>query len=237
MAQCLILPDVHLKTEILVKVSGLLDQNPSWVCVSVGDWVDDWGRPLEDYKAFLNEFERFCERYHDRLLLCWGNHDYGYWSYPGHCSGYSRDAEIAVRRTLRNLYNQHAHIFAIIHEIDEVVFSHAGITMGLFREYCSSVHNHPHQNFWDWINNGLTAERLWREDSPLWHRPSNQLRKNTFNPHYLQIVGHTPVPTITYNHDDHMLYTDTWSTDSERKPLGDRSLLLIKTDAKEWKIL
>lgn len=237
MSQVLCLPDAHLKTELLVSVSELLDTHPSWMCVSLGDWVDDWGRPVEDYQSFLNEFERFCERYHKRLLLCWGNHDYGYWSYPGHCSGYSQDAEAVVRKTLWHLSNEYHHIFAVVHALDEVVFSHAGITMGLFNEYRSCLHKRPEQSFWDWINKKLSAERLWREDSPLWHRPSNQLRKNTFNPHYLQVVGHTPVPTITYNHDDHMLYTDTCSTDSERKPLGDRSLLLINTDTKEWKIL
>lgn len=236
----IVLPDAHLHISLLDRVGQLLDEHSDWQCVSLGDWFDDWGRPLEDYRAFLEQFQAFLTKYSTRIRLCWGNHDYGYWSYPGHHSGYSRDAEQDIRSFLRGLkyLPSGRDLFPeVLIKEGEVLFSHAGITKALFSRYHDSAHNLIDQSFVDWVNYSFTPEDFWIESSPLWHRPSNNYHKNTFNPHYLQVVGHTPVPTVTYTSEDNILYTDTWSTDSHYRPLGDQSLLVVDTDNLTWEII
>lgn len=229
----LILPDAHLKIELLTRVSELLDQHFDWHCVSLGDWCDDWGRPVEDYQQFFDAFVSFVSHYRIRLYLVWGNHDYGYWNYPAHCSGYSADAKDVVRTALRKIQD----IIPIVTTLDiqDVFFSHAGLTKGAFADYKRKLHNIPQISFIDYINS-LSDVELWREQSPLWHRPTSTL-KDTFNPHFLQVVGHTPVPTIKYDEDTNILYTDTWSTFSNRVPIGDGSLVLVDTVTKTWEVL
>lgn len=241
MSHCLILPDCHLKVALLDRATELLLDHPDWRCISLGDWADDWGRPVSDYRKFFEALEEFLVRFTGRVSSCWGNHDYGYYDYPAHCSGYSYRAEHIVKDFYRGFYEEDlmSAFPQVAIEIDNVYFSHAGITEGLHRYYKSCCHRYPGHSFMEWINGILVSNprRLWDECSPLWHRPANNYHKNTFNPHYLQVVGHTPVPTVTYSKEDNILYTDTWSTDSERKPLGDKSLVLVDTITKEWEII
>lgn len=236
----LVLPDAHLHIPLIDRVDQLLDQHTDWYCVSLGDWFDDWGRPLEDYRAFIKRFHTFLTKHCMHTRLCWGNHDYGYWVYPGHHSGYSKDAEQDVRTFLRSLKHLplSRDLFPeILIKEGDVLFSHAGITRDLFSRYHDNAHGLIDQSFVDWANYTLAPEDFWLDGSPLWHRPSTDLSKNTFNPRYLQVVGHTPVSTIIYTLKDNVLYTDTWSTDSHRQPLGDQSLVVVDTDNLTWEII
>lgn len=237
MSKVLVLSDVHMKLELLDKVAQLLNRNPNWLCVSVGDLWDDWNRPLEDYEKFAKAWRKFLDKYGDRLYFCWGNHDYGYWSYPGHHSGYMADAKDIVRNTLTYMCLLMSERVQVTHFMDKAIFSHAGITPNLLEEYKAEIQKRIDRSFLEWINYDLSPERLWHEDSPLWHRPSDTYRKNTFNPSFLQVVGHTPMPTIVHTVEDHILYTDTWSTDSRHNLLGDKSLVVVETETPEWEII
>lgn len=237
MSKILVLPDVHMKAELLDRVATLLGQHHTWGCLSVGDLWDDWNRPLQDYEEFAKKWQEFLFLYASRFYFCWGNHDYGYWSYPGHHSGYIAGAKDIVRNTLIYMCLHMPEQIQIAHLMDKVIFSHAGIISNLFKEYKAGVQKRIDRSFMDWVNYDLSPERLWHEDSPLWHRPSNAYRKNTFDPSFLQVVGHTPVLTVTHTVEDNVLYTDTWSTDSERNPLGDKSLVVIDTQTQEWEVI
>lgn len=232
MSKCLILSDLHMHLDLLDKVDRLLTENPRWHCVSLGDWFDDWGRPLSYYQTFLTHFRTFLAKYPKRLHLIWGNHDYGYWDYPAHHSGYSPEARDDIRDLLWKIYPR----TYIAYKQDNVIFSHAGLTKGIYDRYLDQAHNFPHQSFIEWCDN-LTPQELWDESSPLWHRPQNNYHKNTFNPEFLQVVGHTPVPTIAHTKEDNILYTDTWSTDSNYQPLGDHSLAVVDTRNQSWEII
>lgn len=234
MSKCLILPDCHLHGDLLDAVTKLLDEHPDWQCISLGDWADDWGCSPEVYQQFFDTFVEFCRKYKNRLRLCWGNHDYGYWSYPGHHSGYSIDAEQIVRYAIRTIL-VFLPIQAVV-KLDTTIFSHAGIAKGILLDFRQAAHKYPEQSLIDFCNSQDPTAN-WLGDSPLWHRPQDNYHKNTFNPQYLQVVGHTPVPTITHTKEDNILYTDTWSTDSERNPLGDKSLVVVDTKTQEWEII
>lgn len=232
--KALILPDAHLHLELLERVHQLLAEHKDWQCVSLGDWSDDWNRPAKNYETFFDYFLQFCKQYQYRLYLCWGNHDYGYWSYPGHHSGYSVDAERIIRDALWQI-DQLCPIQAVWQRND-VIFSHAGITKGMLLKFLTSAHKHPKWSLVDFCNN-QSPHDYWEEESPLWHRPSNNYHKNTFNPLFLQVVGHTPVPTVTHTPEDNIIYTDTWSTDSDYNPMGDKSLVLVDTEVLSWRII
>lgn len=238
----LVMPDAHLHVELLERLTALLEEHPDWGCVSLGDWADDWGKPVSAYKRFFEELRKFLAVFNGRISCCWGNHDYGYYDYPYHCSGYSTAAEAVVKDFFRSAFDDWNILEAfprVLVEQDNVLFSHAGITLGLLKYYKSCCHRFPNTSFFEWINGPLSRNqvRLWDEYSPLWHRPSDNYRKNTFNPKYLQVVGHTPVPTITYTGEDNIIYTDTWSTDSSLTPLGDKSLLLIDSVTTDWEVI
>lgn len=234
----LVLPDLHLHLPLLDKTNALLEAHPDWDCVSLGDWFDDWQRPVADYERTIERFTALIEKYPYRFTLLWGNHDFGYWSYPGHHSGYIADAKDAVRGFLTQLHTTLplARPLALTYMRDGVIFSHAGLTLGFHKRYLEQARRYPYQSFLAWADDA-PLPTIWENDSPLWHRPHNNPHKNTFNPTFLQVVGHTPVPTVTHTKEDNILYTDTWSTDSERTPLGDKSLAVVNTETHEWEVI
>lgn len=232
----LVMPDAHLKVELLDRISLLLKHNPSWRCISLGDWADDWGRPVEDYKKFFDTLVVFFNRRFPNGIACWGNHDYAYWANPGSCSGFSGDAKDIVRSSLYEIDAMLYDNIRIAHQIDSTIFSHAGIGRYCFKQYKVGLHNYPDKSLLDWLD-ALDYRRLQDQAFPLWMRPDTDAKKNTFNPKLFQVVGHTPVPTITYDKESNTLYTDTWSTDSERNPLGDKSLVVVDTKTQKWEII
>lgn len=229
----LVLPDAHLKVPLLQKIDQLLEGHPDWECVSLGDWCDDWGRPPKDYEGFFRAFEELCCRYQNRIHLCWGNHDYGYWSCPEKHAGYIRDAEEIVRFHLKAL--DLISPIQVVHRFDTLLFSHAGISKEWVANYKNEVDMYPDLSLIEYTNT-RHADLLWGNGSPLWRRPTFNLG-DTFNSFFLQVVGHTPVSTITLEPKSRVLYTDTWSTDSDRNPLGDQSLVAVDSITQEWEVI
>lgn len=224
----LVMPDVHLHTKLFDAMDKVLNDYPDIELVmSLGDWADDWGKPVSAYQEFFERFNKFmCDHRHAQDFdFCWGNHDYGYQYIPGRCSGYVPEATEVVREFIK-----HCPTPAMARKINNVVFSHAGVVPNMYNSYKKVAHDYPDVPFFVWLGR-QSPERLWWEDSPLWHRPGS--RDNTFNTKFLQVVGHTPVPTIVHNKADNIIYTDTWSTDSNGKALGDCSLLIIDTNTLE----
>lgn len=232
----LCMPDAHLKVELIECIDKLLEQHPDWHCVSLGDWADDWGRTPSDYQNFFDALLGFNNKYFGRVSLCWGNHDFGYWIKPGSHSGYMADSKDIVRSAIAKLDNQDYPNILVAIGWNKTIFSHAGISADFFKQGCEWWKDHLGFSFWSFLQD-LENPDLHTVNSPLWYRPSNNPHKNTFNPSYLQVVGHTPVATITYDKESNTLYTDTWSTDSKRTPLGDKSLVVVDTKTQEWEII
>lgn len=228
----LVMGDAHLKVELLNRIDKLMDEHPDWCCVSLGDWADDWGAEPKQYEKFFNRLIAFARKYSSRFYPCWGNHDFGYMSNPGHHTGYNVDARSIVRDGIMNIEYAIEHHIQAVHKIDEVLFSHAGICKSWLSNFKQRVQFNIDDSFLDFCN-FAPVEEVWSENSPLWYRPHGDDR-DTFNSNFMQVIGHTPVPTAVMNPVPRVLMTDTWSTDSNGDALGDKSLVVVDTENQTW---
>ena len=147
------------------------------------------------YKEIFDRAITFAASY-PYTLWCYGNHDVSYlWGRLE--TGYSPYEERMVITKLEELENslQDLSHINIMHRIDNVLFSHGGLTV----------------EFLSWLNeklldadiddviaavNGASHNYLWNDESPLWLRPQNQDREPFRADTYKQVVGHTPVERI-----------------------------------------
>lgn len=209
----LIVPDIHLKSFMIDHVKILHDQYHFDEIVFVGDYFDDWGK-LYNVNAYYNimfELNQIKDKLPCVFLL--GNHDVCYLT--GETDHYSTplvDVQLDIRNFLKDLKPQ------IAYETQGYLISHAGYSMEVPIE--------------DWQFNDVSEKiSLLREldnsqTSPLWIRPNQLIQRLDF-PN--QIVGHTPVNTVTTlsEYGSHLVLTDTWSTASNGENVGDCSMIMI----------
>lgn len=128
---------------------------------------------IEKYRETFDRAIEFAKTYPD-TLWCYGNHDVSYpWGRLE--TGYSPYAERTVMSKLEELENslQDSLQIAIMHWIDNVLFSHGGLSV----------------NFLRWLNeelleadiyevvaavNDASKNYLWNDESPLWLRSQNR---------------------------------------------------------------
>jgi len=167
--------------------------------VCLMDMPDDWNMEfqIERYKETFDRAIAFAEDYPD-TLWCYGNHDVSY-SWGRLETGYSPYAERTVMSKLEELENRLKSPVQIniMHRIDNVLFSHGGLTADFLRwlnkdlldadieEVIAAVNDAPH-NY------------LWNDESPLWFRPQYETREIFRADIYKQVVGHTPVEHLVY---------------------------------------
>lgn len=121
MSRALIVPDAHLKIEVIEKGMELASKLMCDRVILLGDYFDDWFAMDTDYhdmRAYLKELLR---KNHGRVIPLLGNHELSYLGFP--CSGYNRHMEPIVRGTVEN-----DHRFAFCYSLDGVLYSHAGVT-------------------------------------------------------------------------------------------------------------
>ena len=129
MSKVFVIPDVHLKPWMFDKAEELFSRSEYDKIVCLGDLVDDWDQEknLGLYSETFDALERFINR-HPNFLLCYGNHDVSY-IWEARESGYSDYARRVVIEGLSKLEKcVSAGNIAYIHRIDNVLFSHAGLT-------------------------------------------------------------------------------------------------------------
>lgn len=232
----LIVPDCHLKPYMFDRADKILASGQADFAVQLGDLVDDWGQQwrLDAYKATLDRALKFHEEHPDTLWVI-GNHDalYLHPELP-HSSGYSPLARPIVQPRLERLP------FKVAHIVDNCVFSHAGID----KNWVWSLRPGWRGVSYDEVELGslieeASPEDLWRQDSPLWLRPqlkSYEPFSNLWGASFmLHVVGHTPVPA-PIEKDHTILSTDTFSTYSNRLPIGDQTFVIVDTETREWRI-
>lgn len=238
MPRCLIIPDVHLHYKMFDRADGVLKSGQADMAIQMGDLVDDWGEefnvPL--YDRTLARVIKFHED-HPGTLWVMGNHDYGY--HHPHMgvkeSGHSRFAEVGVLEWIEDM--EKAGIKQkIMHLMDNVIFTHAGLTDNWVRNRLKIVGYRPGMkpsmyNLVHAVNN-VSPEELWREDSPIWARP--QQHEYKMYGKYFQVVGHTPVRSPIQK--NNLLSTDTFSTYQDGRPFGDGRFVIVDTKTKNWRL-
>ena len=119
----------------------------------------------------------------------------------------------------------------IIHRIDNVLFSHGGLTT----------------EFVQWLNeelldadiddviaavNGASYDDLWNDASPLWFRPQYETGEIFRADTYKQVVGHTPVEKIFEK--DGIISTDVFSTYRDGRQIGESAMIVIDSETGEY---
>lgn len=231
----LIVGDIHLKPKIFDRADKILESGQAVRAIQMGDLVDDWGQQhnLALYSRTLQRAIKFHEDHPDTLWVM-GNHDLGYW-YPElgvKESGHSDFAEGEVGawfRELRRIGGDQK----IMHVIDDVIFTHAGLTL----EWARSLV--PQKTHWEDeieyvmnLANDAIPYELWEENSPIWCRP--QIDKYEMYPAKLQVVGHTPVKNV--GEDNGVLSTDVFSTYQDGWPIGTERFAIVDTEKGTWEI-
>lgn len=226
----LVIPDVHLKPEIFDQAMLIMENPDCERAVCVGDIADDWGceRNVELYEKTFRKAVEFAEKYPE-TLWCYGNHDLSYkWDVFDH-PGFSRAAHDIVCEYLDRL--DATGNLAVMHRIDNAVFSHAGLT----REFVDSYLSEYSDDIDAMIEavNDMGYDVLWDDMSPVWARPQQYYYDGDVVPaEYLNVVGHTPVRDIIQQ--GNLLTVDTFSTWSDGRPFGNSKLCRVDTVTKEW---
>lgn len=226
----LVIPDVHLKPEIFDRAMYIMENSDCERAVCVGDICDDWG--CEDnvalYKETLQKALEFARRHPD-TLWCYGNHDLAYiWDRYEH-PGFSGKAQDTVCECF-NMLDEECSL-AVMHRIDKVIFSHAGLTKEFVDNYLNDIRDDVDAMI-DAVN-GLSDEELWDDTSPIWARPQEGYRiGSVYPPEFLQVVGHTPMRGIEQT--GNLLTTDVFSTWSDGRKFGEEEFCRVDTVTKEW---
>ena len=236
MSKVLVIPDVHLKPWIFDQAVDIMENTDCERAVCIGDIVDDWGCEYNVglYEETLNKAVDFARKYPD-TLWCYGNHDLAYlWDQYDH-PGYSIPASDLVCEMLERLRDtlDTPENLAIVHRLDNVIFSHAGIS----REFVEAQLYDMMDDLDCMIEtiNGYGVEELWEDNSPIWVRPQyDNLAYGMFPPGYLQVVGHTPVKSIYVQPD--VITVDTFSTYSTGGSIGNEEFCYVDTVSKDWGI-
>ncbi len=230
MSKVFVIPDVHLKPWIFDKAEELISRAKYDAIVCLGDMVDDWNQEINLglYAETFDALVEFIKR-HPNFLLCYGNHDLSY-LWRTHESGYSEYARQTVLDGLSKLEkNLPAESIAFIHRMDNVLFSHAGLSEAFVSHFFPAFDGSI-DKLLERIN-AFRREEMWRDDSPIWVRPQNG-RIEMFSNGFLQVVGHTPVRKTDFFRN--ILTVDNFSTYCDGTPIGDQRFIWVDTVAKEW---
>ncbi len=222
----LVIPDIHLKPDVIRKAQGKMFLKKYDMAVFLGDFCDDWnqGRNIGLYDETFDALDGFLTEYPESLI-CYGNHDISYvWNQPE--SGYSGLARDTVVARLHDLYKKHGiDRWKFIHRIDNVLFSHAGLTKGFIMQQFKHDTDRSIDHLTECINK-MGENELWYDASPIWARHFDGYAY--YNQGYLQVVGHTPVNKPYYDEDRNLLLTDNFFKDGKKK------FVWVDTETKEW---
>ena len=230
----IVIPDVHLRSWMFSRASELMRESNIDRVVCLMDIPDDWDeeKNTELYEETFDAAIAFAKNYPE-TRWCWGNHDLSYlWRKPE--SGYSPYAEKLVVRKLQELKSSLENEFrlAYVHRIDNVLFSHGGLTREFVYKHIASRESRDTNLVLDVINS-LGDRAIWQDNSPIWARPQYGDTRMYQEKRLLQVVGHTPVKSIRQT--GNVISCDVFSTYRDGTPVGTQEFLVLDTKTWEWR--
>ena len=232
----LVIPDVHLKPHMF-DLADAIPNSEYDAIVCLGDIADDWNARVGDYEKTYKRALIFAEQHKDNIYWCYGNHDVSYMYASNGLvfleSGFNDDAALITSGFLKSLKMILGDRLAVIHKIDDTLFSHAGLSVPFVEDYLHYLVTDNIEDIVNRINSLIDAScirLLWNDYSPLWVRPQHAFI-DMLEP-YLQVVGHTPVEVA--EREGNILSLDTFSTYSDGSNIGDARLCIV--DTKEMKV-
>lgn len=226
----IVIPDVHLKPW-LFDIAGLfLKSGKADIAVCLMDIPDDWNMQFQTdrYRETLDRAIEFAREYPE-TLWCYGNHEISYlWGKLE--TGYSPYAEDIVISKLTELKEVCQSKLTFVHRIDNVLFSHGGLTTDFVRQLDEKLVDKDIDTVIKAVNEA-SEDMMWNDWSPLWLRPQvidvDPFRKDI----YTQVVGHTPVERVYMQNG--MISTDVFSTYPDGRQIGESAMALIDTVTRE----
>lgn len=178
--------------------------------VFVGDYCDSFTHTNLEISSNLEDIIELKRAYSDKVELLLGNHDIQYmFSYHDFgCSGFRAHAYSG----LNFIFNQNKDLFKVAYQIDNIIWTHAGISNGWIK-YNQKWIDETNEAF-ECINLADTLNKmLWSKHNGCLHQVGERrggylqfggvtwadLKEtcNGFLSGYQQIVGHTPIDRIT----------------------------------------
>lgn len=224
MSNVLVIPDVHLKFNILYPIiKDVTSQNKVDKLVFLGDYFDDWGQQLNNklYEETCDYLKKLNAEYDCIFLL--GNHDVPYITRNlQHYSNHDPHTVSLCRETLLSLDTR------IAYAHDGILYSHAGFILEPdkfdFQIYDGTDEKHHLRLM---VYDSSSTQHL----SPLWLRP-DMWQYEVRDQLPTQIVGHSPVPNITTFEAERfgskLVVCDTFSNTSTNQKIGNYALVLVK---------
>lgn len=229
----LVIPDVHLNPWMFYRAKEIMDRGTAEKAVCLMDIPDDWGQEyhLGLYEETFDAAIQFQKAYPD-TLWCYGNHDLSY-EWQQQESGFSPTAIPVVNEmmsALRRALPDKSQM-TYIHRIDDVLFTHGGLTHAFVKYYANDVDYNDIDAVIKKIN-CLGRDEMWDEASPIWFRPQFNSERMYREANILQVVGHTPVEEIVRL--GNVLSCDLFSSYRNGDPIGTQEFLLIDTATWEY---
>ncbi|PWG65652.1 metallophosphoesterase family protein [Bifidobacterium callitrichidarum] len=242
--------DLHGKPDLLPLISRVADRENADRIVLLGDVCDDWGLSNNMMSAWFKTFADWSRSEGRRrdLIPLLGNHDIPYMLNNG-SQAFDRVRNIApgfrpgAHRRVNELMQ---HIpFRVAWSDGSLLATHAGVTD--MWEIKHDLRNQSPLNIAAWLNKQMehsaSLANLYMEigaarggtsktPSPVWADLTELLRDGDHN--FIQIVGHSPVETVTESNG--FWFCDTFSTTQDGRNIGDGTLLFKSNKGKYRKV-
>lgn len=241
MAKTLFVGDLHGKPDLLPLINRVIKREQIDRMVILGDICDDWTLSNNGMAYWFQSFANWYARREIETIPLLGNHDIPYFLSKG-SSALKRIRDIAPGfrpGAHRKVHELMADIpFELAWTDGEVIATHAGLTVGWEKQH--DLEDKSIREIVSWMN-GLMRRSTQLGDlfmeigkarggdsvnpSPLWADLSETGKDG--DQHFTQVVGHSPVDTVTRN--GNIWYCDTFSTRQDGSSIGDWTLL-VKDD-------
>lgn len=196
----LIVPDVHGR-KFWHKAIEMIDEVDQ--VVFLGDYLDPYSHEGITFEDALTEFKEilaFKEDYPDKVVLLVGNHCAHYWDLQFmNCSRLNVWRRIEVH----DLFINNIDKFQLIHEIDNYLFSHAGIYNKWMNKYELSLDDlRDYKSFlknrWETLQDVSYQRGGWDEVGSCVWADIRESVENELYSNKRQIVGHTQMESKPY---------------------------------------
>ena len=211
--KALIIPDLHCREfwkEAVEKWDGPIIFLGDYLDPYPYEWDEDEQRPHPvDY---LLEVINFKDCNPDRVTLLIGNHDESYIHEGLDASRHN----YSLHDTLHQIYTEDIEFFQIAKQIDDTLFTHAGVSKDWLKRhdlklpetdadnYLNEIYKASPEIFWEmsWERGGID-----KTGSPIWH----DVREFDVDETHFQVFGHTQLK-------DNPIKMDNWACVDCRRP-------------------
>lgn len=254
----LVAGDTHLHPDFLQRISYAADAVNAGKVILLGDYNDYWGAATGQQSAMISDMIEWhhieTTNSNRNITFLLGNHDVFYYADRStrafnHILHRSPGHDILAYIDTHEKYANHRDLFKIACIVnnpvagDDYICTHAGITQGWIDKHVRELKGRDSLTACDYLRalQSMFTDGKWFDlftqgagrgghdgnPSPLWADKAELEFDHVTNLN--QIVGHTPVETITMTADRHhrIVYCDTMSYMSNNNPIGDSSYLVI----------